>query len=425
MDTDHLENKSHQNQSARTVLANPNFRRLWIGQAISNTGDALTNLAILIVINRLTGSSAALGVMMVVVALPQLLFGLLSGVYVDRWDRRRTMIVSDVLRGLLVLGFLLVRRPEDVWIFYVLGFLQAAVGTFFTPAKNALLPSILEGEALLAANALSQTTQVVAGVVGAGLAGVLVGAAGNGWPAFTLDAASFFISALFIRRITTRHTPGLAAGGWRQTLAQLGDGLGFLVRRRLLVGVMVTFAVTMLGLGAVNVLFVPFLVDDLQVPTQALGVVEAGQVLGMVLGSALVAALARRVQAVPIIVGGVVGVGAFVALIGAAPGLAWVLGGLFFVGLCLTPVQASAATLYQTHIPDEKRGRAGSAMSTVITTASLISMGLAGLLGEALGVRQVFFLSGGITIFAGLLALVLMRPQAIRELHEKASTQGR
>jgi len=403
---------SGQNQSARTVLANPNFRRLWLGQAISQVGDALTSLAVLILINRLTGSSASLGVMMVAIALPQLLFGLLSGVYVDRWDRKRTMIVSDVVRGLLVLGFLLVRRPEDVWMFYLLGFLQVAVGTFFTPAKSALLPTILEGEALLAANALSQTTQVVAGVIGAGLAGVLVGAAGSGGPAFVLDAASFFISALFIRRVTAPHTAGLASGGWKQTLAQLGDGLGFLFSRRLLVGVMVTFAVTMLGLGAVNVLFVPFLVDDLQVRTEALGLVDGGQVLGMVLGSALVATLAKRLQAVPIIVGGVIGVGVFVGLIGAAPALVWVLAGLFFVGLCLTPVQASASTLYQVLIPAEKRGRAGAAMSTVITMASLISMASAGLLGDALGVRQVFFLAGGITIFAGLLALVLMRPEA-------------
>jgi MFS family permease len=175
-----------QNKGAQSVLSNANFRQLWIGQTISQVGDGLTNLAILIVINRLTSSTAALAVMMVVVSVPQLVFGLLSGVFVDRWDRKRIMIVSDLLRGLLVLGFIFVRRPEDVWIFYLLGFLQALVGTLFGPAKSAMIPGIVEPDTLLAANALSQTTQVITGVIGSALAGVLVGLSGSAWPAESL-----------------------------------------------------------------------------------------------------------------------------------------------------------------------------------------------------------------------------------------------
>jgi predicted MFS family arabinose efflux permease len=85
---------------------------------------------------------------------------------------------------------------------------------------------------------------------------------------------------------------------------------------------------------------------------------------------------------------------------------------LFLVGLSITPVQAASATIMQEVVPDEKRGRAGSAMNTVITLASVISMGCAGVLGDAMGIRQVFYLAGGITVFAGLLAAVLMRSPA-------------
>ena len=105
-------------------------------------------------------------------------------------------------------------------------------------------------------------------------------------------------------------------------------------------------------------------------------------------------------------------VGLFVALFGASTAIWMALVSLFFVGLCLTPVQAAASTLLQTYIPNDKRGRAGAAMNTVITLASVVSMGLSGVLGDALGVRQVFYLSGGVTVFAGLLAAVLMRPSA-------------
>ena len=407
-----MANTSGSNKGIKTVLAIPNFRQLWIGQTISQVGDGLTSLALLIMINRLTGSTAALATMMVVIALPQLIFGLISGVFVDRWNRKRIMVISDLLRGLLVLGFILVRRPEDVWMFYLLGFLQAAVGTFFDPAKSAMIPTLVEPDALLAANALSQTTRVVTGVVGSALAGILVGAAGGAWPAFTLDAMSFFVSALLVSRITAVQPAGAAAGGVKHTLAQLVEGLRYLAGHRILVGVMTTFAVTMLGLGAVNVLIVPFLVNLLRVPTQVLGLIDTAQVVGMVLGSGLVAALAARFKAPRIIVWGIMFVGLFVGLFGASHTVWISLVCLFFVGLFLTPVQAASSTLLQLYIPNDKRGRASAAMSTVITLASVISMGLSGVLGDALGVRQVFYLSGLITILAGLLAAVLMRTPA-------------
>jgi DHA3 family macrolide efflux protein-like MFS transporter len=411
-----MTNSSEHNKGIKTVLAIPDFRKLWIGQTISQVGDGLTNLALLIVINKLTGSTAALATMMVVIALPQLVFGLISGVFVDRWDRKRIMVISDLIRGFLVLGLLLVRRPEDVWIFYLLGFLQAVVGTFFDPAKSAMIPTLVERDALLAANTLSQTTRVVTGVVGSALAGLLVGVAGGAWPAFTLDALSFFISALFVSRIAAPRQAGVPAGGIKQTVSQLFEGLRFLSSHRMLVGVMTTFAVTMLGLGAVNVLIVPFSVNLLHVRTEALGLIEAAQVIGMVVGSGLVAALVARLKAARMIIGGIMLIGLFVGLFGASATVWISLVSLFFVGLFLTPVQAAASTLLQTYVPNDKRGRAGAAMNTVITLASVISMGLSGVLGDALGVRQVFYLSGLITISAGLLAAVLMRSPASSDM---------
>ena len=398
------------NLGAKAVLANPNFRNLWLGQTISQIGDGLTSLAVLVMINKLTGSTAAIAIMTIAIALPQLLMGLLAGVFVDRWDRKRILIVSDMLRGLMVLGFIFIRRPEEVWLFYALGFAQAAVGTFFDPAKSALIPSIIPREGLLAANGLSQTTRVITGVIGSALAGVLVGLAGNGWPAFSLDALSFFVSALFITRMMVpRHEAASSQGGVHATLTQLADGLRLFLTERALLAVVLVLAVTMLGLGAVNVLFIPFLVNTLHVRTEALGLVEAAQVTGMILGSGLVTGLAARLKSTQIIVGGMFGLGVLIATVGAAPALWAVLIGLFFVGLFLTPVQASVSTLMQTLVPAEKRGRAGSAMNTVITCASVISMGAAGTLGDALGIRQVFYLAGLIAIVAGVLAAIFLR----------------
>lgn len=405
------------NQSIRDVLAIPDFRRLWIGQTISQIGDGLTSLAILIMINQLTGSTAALATMMIAIALPQLVFGLLAGVYVDRWNRKTIMIVSDVIRGLLVLGFIIVRHPQDIWIFYVLGFLQAAIGTFFDPAKSALIPNIVEPEALLAANGLSQTTRVMTGVVGSVLAGILVGATHSAWSAFSLDALSFFVSALFISRILIQKSDVSIVGnagatsqaGLRDVLKELAEGLRYLLGKRMLVGVVVTVAVTMLGIGAVNVLIVPYLLNTLHVPTTWLGMIDAAQVAGMILGAANVTLLAKRLKSTSIIVVSTMALGLFVGLFGRAGNIWLALAALFFVGLSIAPLQAAIATVLQSTIPDEKRGRANSTMNTVTTLASVISMASAGLLGDRLGVRQVFYLSGSIAILAGALAALLMR----------------
>jgi sugar phosphate permease len=132
----------------------------------------------------------------------------------------------------------------------------------------------------------------------------------------------------------------------------------------------------------------------------------------MVVGSGLVAALAARLKATRIIMVGTIGIGICVAVFGAANSVWLGLVPLFLLGVCLTPVQAASSTLMQANVPDEKRGRAGSALNTVITLASVISMASAGLLGDALGIRQVFYLSGAVTVFAGLLAFILMRTPA-------------
>lgn len=399
-----------ENRGARAVLQNPNFRKLWVGQGISQIGDGLTNLAMLIVVNALTGSTAALAGVAIALALPPLFFGMGAGVVVDRLDRRRLMIVSDILRGIIVLGCILVRDPSQVWLFYLLAFLQATVGTFFEPAKNALIPQMVEPHDLLAANSLSQTTRVVTGVIGNALAGVLIGFTGSGTVVFSLDALSFFISAFFVWRIALPKlltaAPTLRAGN---ALAQLTEGLRFVLKNRLIGTVMLTFSVTMLGLGAVNVLFVPFVVNVLKTQIAALGFLEGAQVAGMVIGSVMVAAIAARIKTKQLIAGSVFALGVLIALAGASPD-AIVLGVLIVcVGFVVTPAQAAVATLMQREVPNEMRGRVSASSNSIITLSSLISMVLAGTLGDVLGIRQVFYLAGAIVVLASLLAIVMLR----------------
>jgi MFS family permease len=147
----------------KRLLAIGDFRKLWLSHVISSFGDALTNLALLITAQRLTGSTAAVATTAVAVALPQLLFGMFAGVLVDRWDRKRVMIASDLARAFLVLGFLAVSSPDRMWILYVVAFVQASIGTLDNPARSSVVPQIVGRDNLLAANSFFQSTMIIVG----------------------------------------------------------------------------------------------------------------------------------------------------------------------------------------------------------------------------------------------------------------------
>jgi len=129
------------------------FRQLWLGQVVSQMGDWFNTIAIYTIILNLTGSGRYIGLLMVARFLPSFFFGSLSGVVADRFSRRSIMIVSDLLRAVVVLGFLFIRRADQLWLIYVLTVLQLALSTFFEPAKTAAIPSIVSDRQLVAARA--------------------------------------------------------------------------------------------------------------------------------------------------------------------------------------------------------------------------------------------------------------------------------
>ena len=395
------------------LLRNKNFRWLWLGQIISNYGDSLTALALLILINRLTGSTAAIAMVAILMALPQVTVGMVAGVFVDRWSRKWTMIISDVLRGIVVLGLVLVREPGDVWILYALTLLQATVGVFFSPARMALLANVVSREELLAANSIAQTSRIIFGLLGTASAGVIIGLWGDFAIVFIIDAMTFFISALLTWRVIA---PSAARAQARASVRTIFDelmvGLRIIFGSRVLIGVLVSASIVMLGMGAVNVLFVPLLIDELGVLETWFGALEAAQVTGMVLGGALVTILALRLQPTRIISLGLIAVGAGIAAI-AAVTQAWQVALLLLpIGLVMTPVNAAVATLTQTAVSDALRGRIGAALQTMIGAANITSMALAGVLAGVVGVRNVFVLAGMLALLAGALAIPLFGKQS-------------
>ncbi|PWT87290.1 MAG: MFS transporter [Blastocatellia bacterium] len=185
---------------------NRSFRQLWLGQVVSQMGDWFDTIALYTIILNLTGSGRDVGLLLVARFLPSFLFGPVSGVVADRFPRRTIMIVSDVSRALVVLGFLFVRRADQLWIIYVLTVLQLGLSTFFEPAKTAAIPSIVEDRELVAANAISSVTWSVMLTLGAAIGGLITGWFGTN-AAFILDALSYVLSAVLIASIRVPKRP--------------------------------------------------------------------------------------------------------------------------------------------------------------------------------------------------------------------------
>ena len=412
------------------LLRNANFRNLFFGQMISQIGDYFAFLGISIVVATTMASTdaeatAVVSVVMISIGLPRLIFGILAGVFVDRWDRRMTMLASDLIRPALTLAMIPALMSRNLWVVCVLAFFLSAVGTFFNPAKGAIIPNMVPTEHLTAANAFIQTSSMLGFFIGPGLAGAtfaLLGA-GNAWIAFVVDALSFLISALAIWLIKMpkeatqagpRTAEDLLAASNGSSLGRVWNelkvGLRALLLDRTISILALVFGITMLGIGALNVLWVVFLKSAYGYGATELGwrfaVVDVAFFAGMVLAGVGVGNFMAKLPPKLFIVWGLIIGGVLMTPIGFAPDY-WLLVGVWFlVGLAIAPINTGVTTLMQIVVPNSQLGRVSGGIGTVSEVANITSMALAGVLGALLGIPIVLALSGIMCILAGTLALV-------------------
>jgi MFS family permease len=238
-------------ESLGVLRARP-YRLLWIGQATSAVGDAMTPIALTFAVLEATGSASKLGIVFAAFFLAHAVFILVGGVWSDRLERRLVMLVCDVLRGaaLLTLAVLVISDRAELWQFVVLAFVVGAAESFFSPASTGLIPQTVGAEQLQEANGLMALTRSGSWVFGPALAGVIVGAVGAGW-VFALDAATFAVSACFLWQLRVPWAP-LAE---RQSfLADLGHGWRAVRARRWLWSSLIGFGIGNMAWTAQGVL---------------------------------------------------------------------------------------------------------------------------------------------------------------------------
>jgi MFS family permease len=400
-----------------TVLRQRNFALLWFGGLISMTGDWMLRIALPVFVYELTGSTLATGVMFMVATLPRLLLGSVAGVFVDRWDRQRTMVIVNLILTVGLLPLLLARSTELLWLVYVVAFLQSLVALFFGPAENALLPTLVDEKYLLVANSLNALNNNLARLIGPALGGAVM--LTLGLPGVVLiDAATFVAAAVLIALIKRPQPIPISASPevepvsltavWGEWLA----GLRLVAQERMLRIIFTFVAITAVGEGIVAVLFVPFVTEVLRGQALELGWLMSAQAVGGLLGGFAVAQLGQRLKP-----GALLGPAAILfGLIDLAifnypaffPGITIALVLFVVVGLPGAAMMASFTTLLQNSVADNYRGRIFATVGTTMALLSLAGMGLASVAGDIVGIVPVINIQGFGYILAGIFVWLLL-----------------
>lgn len=307
------------------LRGNPNFRLLWLGQVVSQMGDWFNTIALYTIILNLTGSGRDVGLLLVARFLPSFVFGPIAGVVADRFSRRSIMIVADVLRVLVVLGFLLVRRADQLWLIYVLTVLQLGLSTFFEPAKTAVIPSIVSDRELVAANAISSVTWSAMLTLGAAAGGLITGWFGTD-AAFVLDALTFAVSAVLIAGVRLpKRVPALPTKlTFRRALgiSETVEGARYVLRRPRVLALLLVKPAWGLGGGILTVLavFGERIFPLGNSPATGIGVLFAARGIGTAVGPIV----ARRIA------------GEGTKQMQISIGISFLIGGLFYIAFAST-----------------------------------------------------------------------------------------
>lgn len=397
------------------LRSNQNFRRIWLGDMASLLGDWFATIALYTLVRNLTGSPLAMGLVLITKLLPWAIASPFAGLLVDRLDRRWLMIGSDLLRAVVVLGFLLVNDAGDLPLLYLLIALQVILGAVFIPARSAVIPNVTSPRELLTANTLSAATWSTLLAVGAALGGFATAWLGTQL-VFVLDSASYLISAWFILRT---RIPATDAPKRPSTLAaaltDIADGWRHMRRFPRIGRIALTKAAWSLGGGA-QVFMLTLLGEQLtpDEPGIGIGLLYAARGLGTGLGPIAARIWVPRQEHWPTLLGlGIIASGVAYAAVGWSP---WNYGILALVVLGHMPSGANwtfSTVLLQQRTEDRYRGRVFATEWLLLTCTNSTAILVVSLLLESatLTLRQAIVGSSAVLVATGLLWLATVVPQ--------------
>jgi MFS family permease len=384
-----------------SVFRKRDFRLLWSAQLVSTIGTALTDLAAGILIFRETNSAFMVGLMFVATAVPTLVVGLIAGVFVDRYDRRKIMVVAVLLRAAIValIPFIFILKLPLV-LLYVAVAAVSTISQFFNPANDAVLPEVATDEELAAANSWIMISSFGATSVGFALSGLLATAFDIDW-AFWLDAVTFLVSAALLLTVKVGKIEAQEDTSVGVVVANLKEGVATLFGSPLLRNLLATGIPVYFSFGLWNVLLLPFAIDALHATEFEYGLQEGFTSVGFVVGSLMMAKWADRFREGSWIVIATVAMGLAGVMYGVATSIVVAIVLVTVSGFFNAPSSSARRVHLQRHTPRELRGRVFSAFAVVRDVTFLVGIALAGL-ADVIDVRILVVASSIVLILTGL-----------------------
>jgi MFS family permease len=390
------------------VVRSPRYFSLWLGQLVSNFGDTLHYIALVVLVYQLTGQGAAVAVLVAAEVVPVLLLGPIAGVVIDRFSRKSVLIGSDLIRALLVLSLL---WPQGAWHAYLVAAGLAAGNTFFNPTVQAVIPALTTDEQRLAANSVAWSTGRLVQIVASAIAGGLIAYLGTR-VAFGFNAITFVVSALLIARL---RIPDHAGQLGEQTTRGLGSffadaraGLAFARHDYFVSRLLVVQALASLAVGATGAMLVVLSEEHLRLPPAGFAWLIGAIGVGALVGPLIPNALARdyrdaRWLFVPYVIRGIGD-----ALLAVVTSLPAALGILFVYGLNTSTGMVVFSSTVQGAVPDQVRGRVFTLLDVTWNAMRLVSLAVGGIIVGVVGIRPLYWGGGALLVLAGLLGMALL-----------------
>lgn len=407
--------------SFRGALKSRDFSLLWVGQFGSEVGNGLVQLALPVLIYETTGSAFQLAGAYIVQFLPWLLFGLVGGVLVDRWDRRTTMVMVETVRAIAFLGvgivFIIDSSLISTEFFYALIFMESTLQNLFNPARLALMPNLVKDEDLRAANSLMEVARQVGFLIAPG-AGVLISHALGAGTIIIADGVTFLISGITVFMIRWRPSPKERTQpenlrqGVSQVLFEMKQGIDVIGRIRILQVTLILGIILNVVVAPIQALLPIFVREVKGVSTAYFGALVAGFIPGLLLGSLIAPALSRLTGLGRLAIGSVLVLGAVVCVASFLPTLVLPVVAMFGAGTAIGALNVAQINMLQTSTTEDNRGRVAAAYYT--GTLGMRSLGYlaVGALVAPIGVQALFLIFGLIVLALGT---YLSRIQEVRE----------
>ena len=383
--------------SISAVLKIRDLRNLWIGQIVSIFGDFLAIFAILGIISfQYRGQGTMIDLVLIAYLLPFTFVSPIAGVFVDRWNVKRTMIASDLIRSMLCFALLF---TTNVWQIYGILFALSTVSSFFMPAQSVAIRAIVPKEGLMSANGLMQQVFYAMQIVAPAIATALVGWFGRN-VCFWFDAGSFLVSAYMISTITIAREPAAALKHVRSVVHEMTAGAKFIFTHSAISFVVIAITAGMFAIRCFGALVALYVRDILKAGMYLFGGLSSLTGVGMIIGTQFVIRFGRNRSKAHLVVGGLLGIGVGIAVLTAFPSVAMAVIGMLAIGFCASFLVVPSQTLLQEETPPQMLGRVGGSMMSVMMGSQVLALAITGPVEEKIGVRGVFFAS------AGLLALI-------------------